>query len=670
MATIPIHTLTPAIAPPAAATIRATVTLSWPYSSATKQFALLLVDPDSRVRIQGGQVRVRFTGPIGEAVARSHVGIGDELLLRLDGAAWTQVDPRIRISGKSVGGDLEFATRLNMRIVRPDGDQDVIVDATVPPRPAINPSVAMTATPTPQSSNTPAPQSSNRLPPSLGGTVESIPIYSSPAFAKRLRLPGKSFLDSAYDPFLDDGAREDDNDRQLRSSFGASRQWRYADSPPSPDRESVGRSIEPGSEEPKAAALQLHDAQQPVPSREAAATEPTAMRQPETMAPPSLPQSEKEKIMAQTYRSLFGFQPSPEAQISTEDSAVASETAAADGQVEATQDVALNVLEGLESLPETSKISIDLDYESVSMQISRESSPSVADSDTEVTQQQVVVGEAIAGDKIPDVNLPDMADLEHPPRKSLVARLSNVPDVISEYFSPRRSGGIAADTLKQAEDDTAAALETTPGLTTGSSQSVDEVYDQRKPPANGLITSLAYFTPLSRLDEQLNPSSQQAYGSGTIDVFVVVTDRTTEPERAKSGPKDFFTMFKAVDSSVLSDNCTTIEVFRPWKATLPVAEVGDVVLLRNFAVKSRNRQTYLLSTDASAWCVWRYGSVSAPGDDGIKPPWAHRRIGNAKCEVRREEMKGPPVELGEQERRYSKCLRDWWITLDMIETDY
>jgi hypothetical protein len=107
-----------------------------------------------------------------------------------------------------------------------------------------------------------------------------------------------------------------------------------------------------------------------------------------------------------------------------------------------------------------------------------------------------------------------------------------------------------------------------------------------------------------------------------------------------------------------------VEVYRPWKAVLPAAEVGDVVLLRSFVVKSKKRQAYLLSTDTSAWCVWRFAEHSkatarggtAVGDDG-KPVWARRM---SHIEVR-EEVKGPPVEYGVAEKEQARKLRDWWV---------
>jgi hypothetical protein len=91
-------------------------------------------------------------------------------------------------------------------------------------------------------------------------------------------------------------------------------------------------------------------------------------------------------------------------------------------------------------------------------------------------------------------------------------------------------------------------------------------------------------------------------------------------------------------------------VFRAYNSALPVAEVGDVILLGAFAVKSLNRQPMLVSADESSWCVWRWG----------KPVWGAKR--GAFGELRaREEVKGPVVERGEGEWREVERLRTWFV---------
>lgn len=192
---------------------------------------------------------------------------------------------------------------------------------------------------------------------------------------------------------------------------------------------------------------------------------------------------------------------------------------------------------------------------------------------------------------------------------------------------------------------------------------VDDIKTPRrsKRRASGLSTAHAYFTSLASLDQHVNPSSQQA---GTIDVLAVVTDFTKEPERAKGGPRDYYTIFRVTDPNMPASTDVRVEVYRPWKAVLPAADVGDVVLLRAFVVKSKKRQAYLFSTDTSSWCVWRFAEHSkttarrgaGTGEDG-QPVWARRM---SHIEVR-EEVKGPPVEYGVAEKEQARKLREWWV---------
>jgi hypothetical protein len=248
-----------------------------------------------------------------------------------------------------------------------------------------------------------------------------------------------------------------------------------------------------------------------------------------------------------------------------------------------------------------------------------------------------------------------------PSRKSLKARISSVPDVISAWFSPKgpkETEKKAQDVEQQVEDQ-----EHVNGIASASTNGHIATITQprlRKAHSNGVSTSMGYFTPLSSLEERLNPASQQ----NEVDVVAVVTDSTTAPARAKGGPRDYYTIFRIGDTSLADNTTIRVEVFRPWKAVLPLAEVGDVILLRSFAVKSRKRQPYLLSTDASAWCVWRFAegvvAIGGGSSDAGSPSSSRRRSDSLRFAVR-EEVKGPPIEYGEEERSLAKDLRDWWV---------
>jgi hypothetical protein len=239
-------------------------------------------------------------------------------------------------------------------------------------------------------------------------------------------------------------------------------------------------------------------------------------------------------------------------------------------------------------------------------------------------------------------------------RKSVSARLGHVPDAISSWFSPRRSSR-----LRTGEED-----KVQPANVPEGGRGREESHP--KWAAMGIATSYSYFVSLSTLEKRLNNPGQQHH-KNTIDVLSVVTQDTKKPVRAKSGPKDFFTVLSIIDPSVEDPgNAVTVEVFRPWHAQLPVAHAGDIVLLRDFAVKSRKRQPYLLSTDASAWCVWRY-AVNEPDAGSIeaRPGSAHHTRASGLDDAR-EEVNGPPIELGEEERVRAGELHGWWQGLQEV----
>ncbi|PSK36652.1 Protection of telomeres protein 1 [Elsinoe australis] len=207
--------------------------------------------------------------------------------------------------------------------------------------------------------------------------------------------------------------------------------------------------------------------------------------------------------------------------------------------------------------------------------------------------------------------------------------------------------------------------------------------------SQGLATSLSYFTPLTNLDLQL-PSP-----TAKVDLLVVATADSAEVRRAKNGPRDWFTVFGVTDPGVweqehdshpdqaehggkekekgkevqlngdgkraVSDD-VRVEVYRPWKASLPVVEKGDVLLLRAFHVRSRERRTYLISGEESAWCVWRFGEEVKNGEDDVevKSSWAGK-------DGPTEEVRGPPLDVGQEERNKAEELRGWWELVQKVK---
>ena len=112
---IPIAQLTPLLTAPSSRSIKAAVTLIWPYSSATKVVAFLLAEPDFRLRRTRGQVRVQFSGSSAEAIKGSGIESGDEITLCLDGAEFLHGET-LSTPGKGVEFELRFSERLLLEV--------------------------------------------------------------------------------------------------------------------------------------------------------------------------------------------------------------------------------------------------------------------------------------------------------------------------------------------------------------------------------------------------------------------------------------------------------------------------------------------------------------------------------------------------------------------------
>lgn len=113
---IPIAQLTPLLAAASTRSIRAIITLTWPYSSATGSVAFLLVEPDFRLRRTRGQVRVQFSGSSAKAVAKAGIASGDEVILSLDGVEWVHDETLFATPGRGVEFDLKFTERLLVQV--------------------------------------------------------------------------------------------------------------------------------------------------------------------------------------------------------------------------------------------------------------------------------------------------------------------------------------------------------------------------------------------------------------------------------------------------------------------------------------------------------------------------------------------------------------------------
>ncbi|KAI9758421.1 MAG: hypothetical protein M4579_003050 [Chaenotheca gracillima] len=228
---IPIAQLTPLLSSPASRSIKAIVTLLWPYSASKRTLTLLLSEPDFRLRLNHGQVRVQFVGPAAKAVVESATSIGDEVVLSLEGVEFIRDEIPMSTPGKGVDCELKFSERLLLQI-NPRLGQSSIVDIDHPP-----------PSPTKQPDSSDDFLQSTPPPPIVGlSPSNSSPSlqrnqWTSPAFLKRAKVHNTLLKPAPYDPFaLDDGYVEGKGRKRARFSI-ESGSWKYQERSPSPEKD-------------------------------------------------------------------------------------------------------------------------------------------------------------------------------------------------------------------------------------------------------------------------------------------------------------------------------------------------------------------------------------------------------------------------------------------------
>ena len=114
-----ITDLSPSIPTSSPQSIKAIVTLIWPYSSSSNALTVLLAEPDFRLRRNRGQVRVQFIGASAQAVARAHIASGDEVHLALEGVQWVQREHAVNTPGKAIDCEARFKDKLMLQVYQP-----------------------------------------------------------------------------------------------------------------------------------------------------------------------------------------------------------------------------------------------------------------------------------------------------------------------------------------------------------------------------------------------------------------------------------------------------------------------------------------------------------------------------------------------------------------------
>ncbi|PYH51291.1 uncharacterized protein BO96DRAFT_439082 [Aspergillus niger CBS 101883] len=224
---IPIAKLAPALENLSDSSIHAVVTLLWPYSSSTRSLSLLLAEPDFRLRRTNGQVKVVFHGLVAEEVAKSHVGIGDTVFIRLAGSRFVDNEVSKQTPGRCIAWDINFDDSVSIEIWRSSQHLSTVqVDRPSPPPPTIDNAIE----------EAPSTPPANGYP-RLDGTSQnaSLQSWQSPAFVERSRTSLGHLSSSIFDPFAEeDGFVPGKGRKRPRFSMRGS-DWRLVDEPASPE---------------------------------------------------------------------------------------------------------------------------------------------------------------------------------------------------------------------------------------------------------------------------------------------------------------------------------------------------------------------------------------------------------------------------------------------------
>lgn len=140
----------------------------------------------------------------------------------------------------------------------------------------------------------------------------------------------------------------------------------------------------------------------------------------------------------------------------------------------------------------------------------------------------------------------------------------------------------------------------------------------------GFRSNHSYYAPLATLIDHFD---------AVVDTFSVVSEASPIVHSA-TGNKGYSLTLCLTDPSMVGTTLTA-QIFRPYLEALPSVSEGDIILFRNFKVKSFNHHIMLVSADTSAWAVF------SPSQDEAQ-------------------MTGPPVEYDDEERSHVSYLRGWY----------
>ncbi|KAI0168243.1 hypothetical protein BJ166DRAFT_252346 [Pestalotiopsis sp. NC0098] len=209
------------------------VTIVWPFNKVNNSVAFILAEPEARLRLAKGQIRVNCVGASAKAISECGLGSGDKVRLSLEGVDFVANDAKARMPGTESEWQLSFSKRLVLEAKVGYNEETKTIDVDASSEPEVEPPAPPTPVPEPEieleldipvlPSATPAKNTSLQL---KDGEFES------PAFVKRARISYGGLFEG--DPFEDDGGVKGKGRKRTRFSLDP-RAWRYTSRSPSPE---------------------------------------------------------------------------------------------------------------------------------------------------------------------------------------------------------------------------------------------------------------------------------------------------------------------------------------------------------------------------------------------------------------------------------------------------
>jgi hypothetical protein len=94
--------------------LKAIVMIKWPYRASLRDMAVVLAEPDLKLRRADGQVKVCFSDACALSLSTASITIGDEVLLSLQGV---EIKKAVKLN-RGIDLEMHYVDRLSIQVLR------------------------------------------------------------------------------------------------------------------------------------------------------------------------------------------------------------------------------------------------------------------------------------------------------------------------------------------------------------------------------------------------------------------------------------------------------------------------------------------------------------------------------------------------------------------------